>query len=159
MILVIEGFVMCVMNLCDGFKKMFKLGEFDMECINMIDIVDIIVKKFKKVKFDLELLLEIVDGLLDCLEVWNFVNIYVVLNDQINEQVIVEFGGEGWGKFKLVFVDLVVFKLVLILEEMLCLMVDKVEIDCILICGVDCVCEIVQLILCQMYDIVGLLCG
>lgn len=77
--LVIEGVVMWVMFLCDGSKKMLKFDFLDVSCINMIDDVDMIVKKICKVKIDFEVLFFEVKGFEECLEVCNFVNIYVVL--------------------------------------------------------------------------------
>ena len=156
---VIEGPAMRVMNLRDGSKKMSKSGESDMERINMTDTADTIAKKFKKAKSDPEPLPETVDGLSDRPEARNLVNIYAALNDQTNEQVIAEFGGEGWGKFKPALADLAVSKLAPISEEMSRLMADKAEIDRILTRGAERAREIAQPILRQTYDIVGLLRG
>jgi tryptophanyl-tRNA synthetase len=156
---VIEGPAMRVMNLRDGSKKMSKSGESDMERINMTDDADTISKKFKKAKSDAEALPETVEGLADRPEARNLVNIYAALNDQTNEQVIAEFGGEGWGKFKPALADLAVEKLAPISTEMKRLMDDPAEIDRILTRGADRAREIAQPILKQTYDIVGLLRG
>ena len=156
---VIEGPAMRVMNLRDGSKKMSKSGESDMERINMTDDADTIAKKFKKAKSDADALPETVEGLADRPEARNLVNIYAALNDQTNEQVLAEFGGEGWGKFKPALADLAVTKLAPISEEMKRLMDDPAEIDRILSRGADRAREIAQPILKQTYDIVGLLRG
>lgn len=156
---VIEGPAMRVMNLRDGSKKMSKSGESDMERINMTDDADTIAKKFKKAKSDAEALPETVEGLAERPEARNLVNIYAALNDQSNEQVIAEFGGEGWGKFKPALADLAVEKLAPISTEMKRLMDDPAEIDRILTRGADRAREIAQPILKQTYDIVGLLRG
>ncbi|MEY2961564.1 MAG: hypothetical protein RLZ60_1394, partial [Pseudomonadota bacterium] len=156
---VIEGPAMRVMNLRDGSKKMSKSGESDMERINMTDDADTIAKKFKKAKSDAEALPETVEGLAERPEARNLVNIYAALNDQTNEQVIAEFGGEGWGKFKPALADLAVEKLAPISTEMKRLMDDPAEIDRILTRGADRAREIAQPILKQTYDIVGLLRG
>jgi tryptophanyl-tRNA synthetase len=150
---------MRVMNLRDGSKKMSKSGESDMERINMTDDADTIAKKFKKAKSDAEALPETVEGLAERPEARNLVNIYAALNDQTNEQVIAEFGGEGWGKFKPALADLAVEKLAPISTEMKRLMDDPAEIDRILTRGADRAREIAQPILKQTYDIVGLLRG
>ncbi|OUD08999.1 tryptophan--tRNA ligase [Marivivens niveibacter] len=154
---VIEGPAMRVMNLRDGSKKMSKSGESDMERINMTDDADTIAKKFKKAKSDADALPETVEGLADRPEARNLVNIYAALNDQTNEQVLAEFGGEGWGKFKPALADLAVTKLAPISTEMKRLMDDPAEIDRILSRGADRAREIAQPILKQTYDIVGLL--
>ena len=154
---VTEGPAMRVMNLRDGSKKMSKSGESDMERINMTDTADTIARKFKKAKSDAEALPESVDGLSDRPEARNLVDIYAALSDQTNEQVISEFGGEGWGKFKPALADLAVSKLAPISEEMSRLMADKAEIDRILVRGAERAREIAQPILQQTYDIVGLL--
>ncbi|WP_194096512.1 tryptophan--tRNA ligase [Marivivens aquimaris] len=156
---VIEGPAMRVMNLRDGSKKMSKSGESDMERINMTDDADQIAKKFKKAKSDAEPLPETLEGLTDRPEARNLVNIYAALNDMTNEQVITEYAGAGWGKFKPALADLAVEKLAPISTEMKRLMDDPAEIDRLLTRGADRAREIAQPILKQTYDIVGLLRG
>ncbi|NIY71183.1 tryptophan--tRNA ligase [Marivivens donghaensis] len=156
---VIEGPAMRVMNLRDGSKKMSKSGESDMERINMTDDADQIAKKFKKAKSDAEPLPETLEGLTDRPEARNLVNIYAALNDMTNEQVITEYAGAGWGKFKPALADLAVEKLAPISTEMKRLMDDPAEIDRLLTRGAERAREIAQPILKQTYDIVGLLRG
>ncbi|WIV50196.1 tryptophan--tRNA ligase [Marivivens sp. LCG002] len=154
---VIEGPAMRVMNLRDGTKKMSKSGESDMERINMTDDADTISKKFKKAKTDPEPLPETLDGLAERPEARNLVNIYAALNDMTNEQVIAEYAGAGWGKFKPALADLAVEKLAPISGEMARMMQDRAEIDRILSRGADRAREIAEPILKQTYEIVGLL--
>lgn len=154
---VIEGPAMRVMNLRDGTKKMSKSGESDMERINMTDDADTISKKFKKAKTDPEPLPETLEGLAERPEARNLVNIYAALNDMTNEQVIAEYAGAGWGKFKPALADLAVEKLAPISGEMARMMQDRAEIDRILSRGADRAREIAEPILKQTYDIVGLL--
>ena len=154
---VIEGPAMRVMNLRDGTKKMSKSGESDMERINMTDDADAIAKKFKKAKTDPEPLPETLDGLQDRPEARNLVEIYAALNDQTAEQVIAEYAGAGWGKFKPALADLAVAKLAPISTEMARLMDDPAEIDAILAKGAGKARAIAEPILAQTYDIVGLL--
>lgn len=120
--LVIEGVVMRVMFLCDGSKKMLKFDLSDVSCINMIDDMDMIVKKICKVKIDFEVLFFEVKGFEEWFEVCNFVNIYVVLVEQSVDQVFVDVGGKQFLEFKLMFLELVVEKFVLIFGEMVWLM-------------------------------------
>ncbi len=154
---VIEGPAMRVMNLRDGTKKMSKSGESDMERINMTDDADTISKKFKKAKTDPEPLPETLEGLSERPEARNLVNIYAALNDMTNEQVIAEYAGAGWGKFKPALADLAVEKLAPISGEMARMMQDRAEIDRILSRGAERAREIAEPILKQTYDIVGLL--
>ncbi len=154
---VIEGPAMRIMNLRDGTKKMSKSGESDMERINMTDDADLIAKKFKKAKTDPEPLPETVEGLAARPEAKNLVDIYAALNDQTAEQVITEYAGAGWGRFKPALADLAVEKLAPISTEMKRLMDDPAEIDRTLGRGADRAREIAQPILRQAYDIVGML--
>ncbi|SMR81598.1 tryptophanyl-tRNA synthetase [Aliiroseovarius halocynthiae] len=154
---IIEGPATRVMNLRDGTKKMSKSGESDMERINMTDDADKIAKKFKKAKTDPEPLPETLDGLKDRPEAKNLVDIYAGLSGLTNEQVIAEYAGAGWGKFKPALADLAVEKLAPISSEMSRLMNDKAEIDRILGEGADKAEAIAQPILDRAYDITGFL--
>jgi tryptophanyl-tRNA synthetase len=152
---VIEGPAMRVMNLRDGSKKMSKSGESDMERINMTDGADLIAKKFKKAKTDPEGLPETLEGLKDRPEARNLVNIYAALNDMSDEQVITEYAGAGWGKFKPALADLAVEKLAPISTEMQRYMADPAEIDRIMAKGAEKADAIAQPILDKTFDIMG----
>ena len=154
---VIEGPGTRVMNLRDGTKKMSKSGESDMERINMLDDADKIAKKFKKAKTDPEPLPETVEGLVGRPEAKNLVDIYSGLSDMTPEQVISEYAGAQWGKFKPALADLAVAKLAPISGEMKRLMDDPAEIDRKLAAGADRARAIAAPILDKTYDIVGLL--
>lgn len=153
--LVIQGFGVWVMLLCDGVVKMFKFDVLDNLCINLDDDVDKIVCKIKKVKIDFELFLLEEVGLVDCLEVFNLVGIYVVLMGKIKVDILVEFGGQGFGVFKLVLVDVVVEYFVFIFDEYCCLVEDKIEIDCIFVVGVECVNVVVVFVVMEVKEIIG----
>ncbi|ARO13994.1 tryptophanyl-tRNA synthetase [Ketogulonicigenium robustum] len=152
---VIEGPAMRIMNLRDGTKKMSKSGESDMERINMLDDADAIAKKFKKARSDMEALPETAAGLESRPEAKNLVNIYAGLADLTVDQVLAEYGGEGWGKFKPALADLAVDKLAPISTEMKRLMNERGEIDRILARGAERAREIADPILARTYDIVG----
>ncbi len=154
---VIEGPATRVMNLRDGTKKMSKSGESDMERINMLDDSDTIAKKFKKAKTDPEALPETYDGLKDRPEARNLVDIYSALSDRSTDDVMGEFAGAGWGKFKPALADLAVAKLSPISDEMKRYMNDKAEIDRILAEGAQKARAIAAPVLKETYDIVGLL--
>ncbi len=152
---VIEGPAMRVMNLRDGTKKMSKSGESDMERINMTDDADTIAKKFKKSKTDPEVLPEEMEGLADRPEARNLVNIYAGLANMTGEEVLAEYGGQGWGKFKPALAELAVEQLAPISTEMKRLMDDPAEIDRIMAKGAEKANEIAQPILAKTFDIMG----
>lgn len=154
---VIDGPATRVMNLRDGTKKMSKSGDSDMERINMLDDADTLVKKFKKAKTDPAPLPETLDGLNDRPEARNLVDIYAALDNRTPEDVIAEYAGAGWGRFKPALADLSVAKLAPISTEMKRLMDDPAEIDRLLAKGAEKAREIAQPILERTYDIVGLL--
>nr|WP_319249184.1 tryptophan--tRNA ligase [uncultured Celeribacter sp.] len=154
---VIEGPAMRVMNLRDGTKKMSKSGESDMERINMTDDADAIAKKFKKSKTDPEVLPEEMEGLANRPEARNLVNIYAALANMTGEEVLAEYGGQGWGKFKPALAELAVEHLAPISTEMKRLMDDPAEIDRILAKGADKAKAIANPILDRTFDIMGFL--
>ncbi|WP_273689602.1 tryptophan--tRNA ligase [Ketogulonicigenium vulgare] len=153
---VIEGPAMRIMNLRDGTKKMSKSGESDMERINMLDDADAISKKFKKARSDMEALPETAAELDHRPEAKNLVNIYAGLADLSVDQVLAQYAGEGWGKFKPALADLAVDQLAPISTEMKRLMGDRAELDRYLARGAERAREIANPILQQTYDIVGL---
>ncbi|WP_460272492.1 tryptophan--tRNA ligase [Celeribacter sp. ULVN23_4] len=152
---VIEGPAMRVMNLRDGTKKMSKSGESDMERVNMTDDADTIAKKFKKAKTDPEPLPEEMEGLADRPEARNLVNIYAGLANMTGEEVLAEYGGQGWGAFKPALAELAVEKLAPISSEMARLMNDPAEIDRILAKGAEKAKVIADPILDKTFDIMG----
>ncbi len=152
---VIEGPATRVMNLRDATKKMSKSGDSDMERINMTDDAETIAKKFKKARTDPAPLPESVDGLAGRLEAKNLVDIYAALSDTTPADVIAEYAGAGWGRFKPALADLAVDKLAPISAEMARLMGDVGEIDRILAKGAERAEAIAQPILEKTYDIVG----
>jgi tryptophanyl-tRNA synthetase len=154
---VIEGPATRIMNLRDGTKKMSKSGESDMERINMTDGADLIAKTFKKARTDPDALPDTMEGLKDRPEAKNLVEIYAALDDRSADDVITEYAGAGWGKFKPALADLAVAKLSPISCEMARLMDDPAEIDRVLAGGAEKAREIAEPILQQTYDIVGLL--
>ncbi len=152
---VIEGPGTRVMNLRDASKKMSKSGESDMERINMLDDADTITRKFKKARTDPEPLPDNLEALEGRREARNLVDIYAGLADITPEQVIREYAGAGWGRFKPALAELAVEKLSPISDEMRRLMDDAGELDRILGEGADKAHAISGPILDQVYDIVG----
>src|ERR1044071_3898167 len=144
-----------VMNLRDGTKKMSKSDESDMTRINPTDDADAIPKKIRKPKRDPEPLPSEVKGLETRPEADNLVGIYAGLADTSKEQVLREFGGSPFSKFKDALAELAARKLTPIGDEMRRLMADPVEIDRILADGARRAHGIADPILAKTKDIVG----
>ena len=144
-----------VMNLRDGTKKMSKSDESDMTRINLTDDADAIAKKIRKAKTDPEPLPSDVKGLESRPEADNLVGIYAGLADTSKEQVLREFGGSPFSKFKEALAELATSKLTPIGAEMRRLMAEPVEIDRILADGARHAYDIADPILAKTKDIVG----
>ncbi len=89
-----------IMSLRDGAAKMSKSDPSDMSRINLVDDADEIMKKVKKAKTDPEPLPSEAAGLEGRPEAANLVGIYAAMAGQSVDQVLAEFGGHGFGKFK-----------------------------------------------------------
>src|SRR5215475_13440789 len=144
-----------VMNLRDGTKKMSKSDESDMTRINLTDDADAIAKKIRKAKTDPEPLPSEVKGFETRPEADNLVGIYAGLADTTKEEVLREFGGSPFSKFKDALAELAASKLTPIGAEMRRLMADPVEIDRILADGARRAYDIADPILAKTKDIVG----
>jgi tryptophanyl-tRNA synthetase len=134
---VIEGPGARVMSLRDGTAKMSKSDPSDQSRINLLDEADAIAQKIRKAKTDPETLPETVEGLKDRPEADNLVGIYAALADLTKAEVLDEFGGKGFGAFKPALADLAVAKIGPIGAEMRRLLADPVEIDRVLLKGVN----------------------
>ncbi len=126
-----------VMSLKDGKKKMSKSDASDMSTIYMMDDADTISKKIKRATTDADVLPTEAKGLEGRDEAANLVSIYAALSDRPVEDVLKEFGGQGWGKFKPALADLAVAVLSPIAIEMKRLVADRAEMDRILRDGAD----------------------
>ena len=124
-----------VMSLRDGKKKMSKSDASDMSTIYMMDEADTIAKKIKKATTDPEPLPSEAAGLEGRSEAGNLVGIYAALSDRSVDEVLAEFGGAGWGRFKPALADLAVAVLAPIAGEMRRLVADRGEMDRILADG------------------------
>jgi len=123
--------------------------------VYFIQIIETIAKKIRKAKTDPDGLPSEVAGLEDRPEARNLVNIYAALNDMTNEQVVAEYAGAGWGKFKPALADLAVEKLAPISTEMQRFMNDPAEIDRIMAKGAAKAKAIADPILDKTFDIMG----
>jgi tryptophanyl-tRNA synthetase len=135
---VITGPATRVMSLRDGSKKMSKSdAASDMALIYMMDDADTITRKIKKATTDPEPLPSEVKGLEGRAEAGNLVGIYAALSDMTKDQVLAEFGGQGFGAFKPALAELAVSVLAPIADEMRRLVADRGEMDRILRNGAD----------------------
>lgn len=124
-----------VMSLRDGAAKMSKSDPSDASRINLTDDADAILAKIRKAKTDPEPLPETVEELEGRAEARNLVTIYAALADMTREQVLAEFGGQGFGAFKPRLAELAVESMAPVSAEMRRLMADPAEIDRVLADG------------------------
>lgn len=156
LMLVIQKEIVCIYDLQNLMLKMLKFVESDVGVLWMFDELVKFVKKIMWVVIDNE-------GLVcfdweNKLGVFNFFMIYVVF---IGWQVVViedEYVGCGYGDFKKGFVEVVVEEFGLVCLCVLELFDDLVELDCIFVVNVVCVDVVVDVILFDVYDWVGLFC-
>jgi len=126
-----------IMSLRDGTKKMSKSDPSDQSRISLLDDADAISKKIKKATTDPAELPVAVEGLSNRPEADNLVGIYAALADKTKAEVLAEFGGQGWGKFKPALADLAVAVLAPMADEMRRLIDDPATIDAILRDGAE----------------------
>ena len=129
---VITGAATRVMSLKDGTQKMSKSDDSDNSRINLIDDADTIARKIKKATTDPDALPSEEKGLEGRAAAANLVNIYAALAEKSVQEVLDEFGGQGFGAFKPALAELAVEKLAPITARMSELMADPAEIDRIL---------------------------
>jgi tryptophanyl-tRNA synthetase len=134
---VIQGPATRVMSLRDGTKKMSKSEPSDYSRINLTDDADTIAQKVRKAKTDPEPLPSEEAGLAARPEADNLVGIYAALAATSKAEVLKQFGGAQFSRFKSDLVDLSVTKLGPIGAEMKRLVQDPAAIDAILAAGTE----------------------
>ena len=144
-----------VMSLRDGGKKMSSSDASDKSRINLTDDAETIALKIRKAKTDPEALPSELDGLDGRPEASNLVGIYAALSGQSKEDILGEFGGSEFSKFKPALIELSVDKLSPITSEMRRLMDDASYIDGVLAKGAERASAIANPILDQVKDVVG----
>lgn len=132
---VITGAATRVMSLQDGTKKMSKSDPSEKSRISLSDDADTIAKKIKKAQTDPDALPSEVAGLEGRAGAENLVTIYAALADLSVEDVLSQYGGQGWGVFKPALAELAVEKLAPITGRMNELMNDPAQLDDILLHG------------------------
>jgi tryptophanyl-tRNA synthetase len=124
-----------IMSLRDGTAKMSKSDASDMSRINLADDADAIMTKVRKAKTDPEPLPVQAEGLAHRPEAANLVGIYAAMAGLSVAEVLQDFGGEGFGKFKPALGELLVEKLAPINARFLDLVQDSEALDAILAKG------------------------
>ncbi len=152
---IITGAATRVMSLRDGTKKMSKSESSSLATIYMLDDEDAIAKKIKKARTDPEPLPQNFADLENRLEAKNLVSIYAALADISPQEVLNQYGGEGFGVFKPALAQLAVEKLAPMNKEMRRYLDDPVQIDEILKDGANRAREIAKVTMKQVKDIVG----
>ncbi|EDL49168.1 tryptophan--tRNA ligase [Erythrobacter sp. SD-21] len=148
-----------IMSLRDGSKKMSKSDVSDMSRINLADNADEVMKKVKKAKTDPEPLPGEEKGLEDRPEALNLVTIYAALTDRSVNDVLGEFGGEGFGTFKPALGEMLVETLRPISARFNELLEDREALDAILARGAAQAREIAVPTLGATYEALGLVRG
>lgn len=146
-----------VMSLRDGTSKMSKSDPSDYSRITMRDSGDEIVAKIKKAKTDPEALPSEKKGLEGRPEAQNLVSIFGALAGLSEDEVLAEFGGQGFGMFKPALADLAIAKLAPMGAEMNRLLKDPAEIDAVLTKGAERAYAIAQPIMQDIRRLTGFL--
>jgi tryptophanyl-tRNA synthetase len=154
---VIMGPATRVMSLRDGTKKMSKSDSSELSRINMTDDADTIARKIQKAKTDPEPLPSEDAGLASRPEADNLVGIFAALANSSKAQVLQEFGGAQFSKFKTALAELAVARLGPVNAEMSRLLADPGEIDRVLADGAVRARLLAAPILRQVKEIVGFL--
>jgi tryptophanyl-tRNA synthetase len=154
---VIMGPATRVMSLRDGTKKMSKSDASELSRINMTDDADTIARKIQKAKTDPEPLPSEEAGLESRPEADNLVGIFAALANQSKAQVLQDFGGAQFSKFKTALAELAVARVGAVNAEMSRLLADPKEIDRVLADGAARARVLAAPIMRQVKDIVGFL--
>lgn len=124
-----------IMSLRDGSKKMSKSDPSEMSRIELVDDADTVMRKVKKAKTDPEPLPSESAGLVGRPEALNLVTIYAAVSDVTVDDVLREYGGEGFGKFKPALAELLAETLRPISSRFNKLLTDREALDAILARG------------------------
>ena len=144
-----------IMSLKDGAKKMSKSDPSDLSRINLLDTADDIARKIKKATTDSEPLPSEPDGLEGRAEARNLVGIYATLAGMTEADVLVRFGGKGFGVFKPALGELAVETLGPVADRMRRLMDSPDEVDAVLTSGAHRAREIAEPVLRDVRKTVG----
>lgn len=148
-----------IMSLRDGMSKMSKSDPSERSRINLSDTADEIMKKVKKAKSDAEDLPSEKAGLAGRPEALNLLTIYSAMSGTSIDEVLQEYGGAGFGKFKPALAQLLIETLSPISERFNALKHDRETLDAILARGAAKAREIGGPTLAATYNALGLVRG
>ncbi len=148
-----------IMSLRDGSAKMSKSDPSDMSRIDLVDDADTIMQKVRKAKTDPEVLPSEAAGLEGRPEAANLVGIYAAMAGTSVAQVLAEFGGEGFGKFKPALAELLAETLAPINAKFVELKQDREALDAVLAKGALKARELAGPTLDAVYKALGLVRG
>jgi tryptophanyl-tRNA synthetase len=154
---VIMGPATRVMSLRDGTKKMSKSDASELSRINMTDDADTIARKIQKAKTDAEPLPSEAAGLTSRPEADNLVGIFAALAGKSKAQVLQDFGGAQFSRFKAGLAELAVARLGPVNAEMSRLLAEPREIDRVLAEGAARARQLAAPVMRQVKEIVGFL--
>jgi tryptophanyl-tRNA synthetase len=154
---VIMGPATRVMSLRDGTKKMSKSDASELSRINMTDDADTIARKIQKAKTDPDPLPREEAGLARRPEADNLVGIFAALANKGKAEVLQDFGGAPFSKFKAALAELAVARVGPVNAEMARLLADPQEIDRVLADGAARARVLAAPVMRQVQDIVGFL--
>ena len=152
----ISGPATRVMSLRDGTKKMSKSDASDYSRINLTDSADDIAQKFRKARTDPHPLSHDEKELEQRPEADNLVGIYAALADRTKAEVLKEYGGAQFSRFKEALTELAVARLGPIGAEMKRLVQDPRYLDSVLVDGAARARVIAAETMKSVKDIVGL---
>ena len=144
-----------IMSLKDGTKKMSKSDPSDLSRINLTDDADTMARKIKKAKTDPEPLPASMNELSDRPEARNLVGIYAALKGCEDQDVLNEYGGQGFGAFKPALSELVVESLAPITNRFNEWLADPAAIDAVLEKGGERARAIAAPVISDVRDIMG----
>jgi tryptophanyl-tRNA synthetase len=146
-----------VMSLRDGTKKMSKSDASELSRINMTDDADTIARKIQKAKTDPEPLPSEEAGLKARPEADNLVGIFAALANKSKAEVLQDFGGAQFSRFKAALAELAVARVGPVNAEMSRLMAEPGQIDRILAEGAARARQLAAPVMVEVKEIVGYL--
>jgi tryptophanyl-tRNA synthetase len=152
---VIEGPATRVMSLRDGSAKMSKSDPSDASRINLTDDADMISQKIKRAKTDAEPLPSEAAGLAGRPEAANLVGIMAALANSSVAEVLVQYGGQGFGQFKPALAEIMVSTFAPITARFNAMRRDTSMLDAVLADGAARARAIAEPVLAEVHRAVG----
>jgi len=151
----IEKDISRVMSLRDGTSKMSKSDKSDYSRINLIDDKDTIIKKIKKSKTADTPVPSSIESISAMPEVNNLFNIFSGVTSMSKNEIILKYEGQNFSNFKNDLSDALIEKIAPIGIEIKKLMNDKEYLNQVLQEGKEKARKKSELVLNDVYDIVG----